>query len=71
MRHNSIKAAARLQSSGVGTPARRPRVITSDKRVLCKLPALISLDFFDTSGTPPKSPGNTGVQAGQLAVSQL
>ena len=35
MRHNFIKAAARLQSSGVGTAACQVRVITSDKRVLC------------------------------------
>ncbi len=41
---------------------------TSDKKVLCKLCALKSLDFFDTSGPPPKTLGNTGLQAGLLAV---
>ena len=68
MRHNFIKVAARLQSSGVGTAARRGRAITSDKSVLCQLPALISLGFLDTLHTPPKSPGKRGLQAGQLAA---
>ena len=35
MRHNFIKVAPRFQASGWGTAARRTRVITSDKRVLC------------------------------------
>ncbi len=37
MRDNFIKAAARLQASGLGTAVRLTRVITSDKRVLCVL----------------------------------
>ncbi len=36
MRDNFINAAARLQSAGVGPAARRTRVITSDKWVLCQ-----------------------------------
>ena len=35
MRDNFINAAARLQSSGWGPAACLPRVITSDKIVLC------------------------------------
>ena len=36
MRHKPIKAAARLQSSGVGPAARRTRAITSDNVLLCQ-----------------------------------
>ena len=43
-------------------------VFTSDKKVLCKLPGVISLDFFDTLDPCPKTPGNRPQQAGQLAV---
>ena len=43
-------------------------VFTSDKIVLCKPSGLKSLGFFDTLDPPPKTPGNTGLQAGQLAV---
>ena len=39
----------------------------SDKRVLCQLCGVKSLDFFDTLHPPPKSPGNTALQAGELA----
>ena len=46
----------------------RPRVITSDKRVLCQPRGLKSLEFLDTLHLPPKTPGNTGLQAGELAV---
>ena len=45
-----------------------PRVITSDKRVLCQPCALILLDFFDTLQPPPKTPGNRPLQAPQLAA---
>ena len=48
--------------------ARLPRVITSDKRVLCQPCGLILLGFFDTLRTPPKTPGNRPLQAGQLAA---
>ena len=43
------------------------RSFASDKRPLCKVVAAILLNFFQTSGTPPKIPVNRGVQAGQLA----
>ena len=49
-------------------PARLTRMITSDKRVLCKLSGLKSLDFFDTLQLPPKTPGNRPLQAPQLAA---
>ena len=51
-------------------PCRLPlaRPIASDNALLCKLPALKSLDFFDTLQTPPKTPGNRALQALQLAA---
>ena len=71
MRHNSelYQRGGPRQASGLGPAARLPRVITSDKRVLCncvlcQLSALISLGFFDTLHTPPKTPGNRPLQAG-------
>ena len=42
--------------------------VTSDKKVLCKPRGLKSLDFFDTSGPPPKTPRKRPLQAGQLAA---
>ena len=56
------------QASGLGTAARLTRPITSDNFVLCKPRGLISLDFFVTALTPPKTPENCALLARQLAL---
>ncbi len=74
MRGTFLESPRRENKNLADRPETRPdraetgRVITSDNVLLCELCGLIFLDFLDTSGPPPKSPGNTALQAGQLAV---
>ncbi len=49
-------------------PPAWPVRLGSDNSVLCEPCALKSLEFFDTLHPPPKIPGNTPLQAGQLAA---
>ena len=68
MRHNFIKAVACVKHPAGEPPPAGPGRVASDNGLLCEPCGLKSLDFFDTLQPPPKTPGNTPLQAGQLAV---